>query len=314
MGDGEGGSDTASDAAGTAGGPGTARVNLGRLALQVLTWGPEDGPLALCLHGFPDTAHTWRHLGPALAARGYRVVAPFTRGYAPSDLAPDGTYQTGALVADAIALRRALGDERPALLVGHDWGALTAYGAGVHAPELWSHVVGMAVPPAPAITAALRRHPLLVARQARASWYTVANQVPGLAERALPRLVRRLWADWSPGYDATVDLAHVDAAMDSPARRTAVLRYYRAWLQPWRRRSAYGAEERAVLGLPPLPLLYLHGAQDGCVLPAAADVAARVLPGARVLTVPASGHFLQLEQPARVRDAVLSFLDAPPGP
>ena len=63
------------------------------------------GPLALCLHGFPDTAHTWRHLGPRLAEAGFHAVAPFNRGYAPSAVPADGLHQTGALAADANALQ-----------------------------------------------------------------------------------------------------------------------------------------------------------------------------------------------------------------
>jgi pimeloyl-ACP methyl ester carboxylesterase len=62
-----------------------------------------DGPLALCLHGFPDSAHTWRHLLPRLAAAGFHAVAPFMRGYAPTAVPADGCYQIGALVADAVA-------------------------------------------------------------------------------------------------------------------------------------------------------------------------------------------------------------------
>src|ERR1700733_4610942 len=57
--------------------------------------GPADGPLALCLHGFPDTAHTWRHLVPRLADLGFRAVAPFMRGYAPTSVPADGAYDTG---------------------------------------------------------------------------------------------------------------------------------------------------------------------------------------------------------------------------
>ena len=54
-----------------------------------------SGPLALCLHGFPDSAWTWRHLLPALADAGFRAVAPFLRGYAPTAVPADGRYQTG---------------------------------------------------------------------------------------------------------------------------------------------------------------------------------------------------------------------------
>ena len=67
-----------------------------------------DGPLVLCLHGFPDSAWTWRHLLPELADAGFHAVAPFMRGYAPTELPADGSYQLGALVADdGRAARRA---------------------------------------------------------------------------------------------------------------------------------------------------------------------------------------------------------------
>jgi pimeloyl-ACP methyl ester carboxylesterase len=81
--------------------------------------GPADGPLAVALHGFPDTAWTWRYLGPHLAGLGWRVVAPFLRGYAPSGLA--SSYHVGALAADAVALHRELGGDDRTVLVGHDW-------------------------------------------------------------------------------------------------------------------------------------------------------------------------------------------------
>ena len=86
------------------------------------------GPLALCLHGFPDCAHTWEHLLPALAAAGPTRWLPFTRGYAPTAIPADGAYQIGALVADAVALHEVLGGDGDAVLIGHDWGAETAYG------------------------------------------------------------------------------------------------------------------------------------------------------------------------------------------
>ena len=59
--------------------------------------GPDDGPLALCLHGFPDSAHTWRHLLPELAGAGFHTVAPFLRGYAPPVCRPTGRYDQAAL-------------------------------------------------------------------------------------------------------------------------------------------------------------------------------------------------------------------------
>ena len=69
--------------------------------LKALTWGPPDAPIALCLHGFPDTAYGWRKMAPLLVAAGWRVVAPFLRGYAPTEIPADGDYQIGALASDA---------------------------------------------------------------------------------------------------------------------------------------------------------------------------------------------------------------------
>jgi pimeloyl-ACP methyl ester carboxylesterase len=106
-----------------------------------------SGPLALCLHGFPDSAYTWRHLLPALADAGYHAVAPFMRGYAPTDIPEDGAYQTGALAADAVALHEAFGGDGDAVLVGHDWGATAVYAALAHAPGRWRRAVTLAVPP-----------------------------------------------------------------------------------------------------------------------------------------------------------------------
>jgi pimeloyl-ACP methyl ester carboxylesterase len=106
-----------------------------------------EGPLVLCLHGFPDSAHTWRHLLPALAEAGFHAVAPFLRGYAPTAVPDDACYSIGALVADAVALHQALDGDGQAVLIGHDWGAEAAYGAAAFAPDRWRRVVTLGVPP-----------------------------------------------------------------------------------------------------------------------------------------------------------------------
>jgi pimeloyl-ACP methyl ester carboxylesterase len=64
-------------------------IHAPNVELKALTWGPSDGPIALCLHGFPDTAYGWRNFAPRLAKSGWRVVAPFMRGYAPSSIPSD---------------------------------------------------------------------------------------------------------------------------------------------------------------------------------------------------------------------------------
>src|SRR5437879_3152644 len=108
--------------------PTETRVTANGLEFACLEMG--GGPLALCLHGFPDSAWTWRHLLPALADAGFHAVAPFMRGYAPTQVPPDGKYYPAALGYDACGLHEALGGSADAVLIGHDWGAAGVYAAG----------------------------------------------------------------------------------------------------------------------------------------------------------------------------------------
>ena|SRR5438093_13743449 len=88
----------------------TGSVHANGITFHYLELG--TGPLVLCLHGFPDNAYTYRYLLPVLAAAGFRGVAPFMRGYAPTTAAPDGRYQSVLLAQDAVALVGALGDRK----------------------------------------------------------------------------------------------------------------------------------------------------------------------------------------------------------
>lgn len=272
--------------------------------LSCLAWGPTDGPLVVALHGFPDTAWTWRHLGPHLAARGHRVVAPFLRGYAPSGLAD--SYHVGALMADAVGLFDELGGDERTVLVGHDWGAITANALGAHPDSPYRRVVALAVPPLGALAGAPRR---LAARQALLSWYTVFNQLPLLPERTADRWLPKLWRDWSPGYDAAEDVALVRAAWPTRAHVRAALGYYRALRSPWRVPASIQRWSRTLQGVPTVPLLVLHGADDACLQAAYAEHAATRLPGtARLELVPRAGHFLQVERPDEVNALVAGFV------
>ena len=116
--------------------------------LRALTWGPDDGPIALCLHGFPDTAYGFRKLAPHLVAAGYRVVAPFMRGYVPSSIPSDGSYHIGALMHDALAVREACGPTDRDVLIGHDWGAAIATGLAAMPDSPFTKAVIMSLPPA----------------------------------------------------------------------------------------------------------------------------------------------------------------------
>ena len=268
-----------------------------------------SGPLALCLHGFPDSAHTWRHLLPALADAGFRAVAPFMRGYAPTSVPEDGLFQTGALSADANALHDVLGGGTDAVLVGHDWGARAVYGAAGSARDRWSRVVGMAVPPGGAMGAAL----LTDRSQLKRSWYMFFFQHP-LADMVVPAddlaFIDELWGDWSPGHDATDDLPHVKACLREPVNLSAALGYYRATLGNGPRDTDLDTIEAAGGAELPQPTLYLHGRDDGCVGVEVAELARAMCPWATVEIVGGAGHFLQLERPSVVNELVVDFLTA----
>jgi pimeloyl-ACP methyl ester carboxylesterase len=269
----------------------------------LLSWGDESDPLALLVHGYPDTAWTWRHLGPYLAERGWRAVAPFTRGYAPTDLAPDDRYRVSEQAADLLALHEALGGDGRAALVGHDWGAVATWQISSSDPERFSSLVAMSVPPPGAVIGPLRsvRTLPVAARQLRMSWYFLLNQLPE-SERSLDRVIPRLWRDWSPGYEAGEDLARVFEALSGPGRRRAALRYYRNTLQ-------LGIGELVEME-PKAPVLYLHGSDDGCAQPALGEMYKNRLPaGSRFERVPGAGHFLQLEDPDRVNRLIADWID-----
>jgi pimeloyl-ACP methyl ester carboxylesterase len=280
-------------------------VKANGLEFGYLSAGPSDGPLALCLHGFPDSAHTWRHLLPVLAGAGFHVVAPFMRGYAPTPVPADGAYQTGALAADANALHEALGGGPDAVLIGHDWGAAAVYGAAALAPERWRRVVAMAVPPLESMLSAFLDY-----EQLRRSFYIFLFQTP-LAEMALNRsFVQALWRDWSPGYDAAEDVAHAMECLSSPEHVAAAIGYYRAMLDPARHvQAAYAAAQEAASAIGERPVLYLHGADDGCLGAGVVRDAERHLPpGSKAQLIAGAGHFLQLERPADVNARILEWI------
>jgi pimeloyl-ACP methyl ester carboxylesterase len=286
--------------------PEILEIDLPQVTLTALAWGPPDGPLVVALHGFPDTAWTWRFLGPHLAGLGWRVVAPHLRGYAPSELPRDRSFHVGALMADAAALHEQLGGDERSVLVGHDWGAITANALAGHDDSPFGRVVTLAVPPLPSMAGFDAR---LMLRQARNSWYTLFNQLPVLPERTHERLIRRLWRDWSPGYDAREDLDHVLAALAEPANCSAAFGYYRAITKPWTVPEAYRPWQATLNAMPIRPLLYLHGADDGCLDLGYARKAETALGDlAEVHVVAGAGHFLQVEKPEVVNQLVAEFI------
>ncbi|UMB69715.1 alpha/beta fold hydrolase [Mycobacterium paraterrae] len=295
--------------------PNLIELELPRLRMSALTWGPQDGRLALCVHGFPDSAHNWREFAPLLVAKGFRVVAPFTRGYAPTGPAPDGDYHLGALMSDLVELHAHLGAPDDAVLIGHDWGAFAANGLAAYAGSPFNAHIALAVPPVRAIDNSRRglaRNLHMLAIQLRRSWYILFFQLPFIPERVVHRVIPRLWKDWSPrGVDVDDGVSATLTALPSLTHRKAAVSYYRSLARFTSAAPQYAGLHRFRFRLPCHPLLVLLGEQDGAIQVEYLDGLIDALPpGSRVRTIPDAGHFLQVDQPEATATAVLEYLKA----
>jgi pimeloyl-ACP methyl ester carboxylesterase len=267
------------------------------------------GPLVLLLHGFPQFWWTWRAQLTALAAAGFRVVAPDLRGYGASDKPPRG-YDLPTLSADVAALVRALG-ERDAVVVGHDWGGLLAWTTAALHPRSVRRLVVLSMAHPRRLRAAITD-----GEQRHALRHALRFQLPRLPERRLTRAdddpIAELLRRWSgPAWTQTADFAE------------AVERYRAAARIP---QSAYGAMEqfrwagrsqlrpdglryaRRMAAPITAPTLQLHGTLDPFVLPATARGSGRYVAGAYEWhEIPGVGHFLPEEAPDEVSRAIAGF-------
>ena len=277
--------------------------------LSFSAWEMGEGPLVICLHGFPDTAGTWRFLLPDLAAAGFRAVAVTSRGYEPGSQPADGDFSVAALSADVVGWIDALG-EKTAHLVGHDWGASLAFAASARAPDRIASVTALAVPHPAGFAAQVIRDFDQMAR----SWYVYAFQATPFANAILEAddfaLLEHLWRRWSPGWSPDpLDLRRVRRAFSEPGVTASTLAYYRTGFDAAHPRAA---ESAALVSVPlKAPVLGISGEQDGCV---SADVFEASMPaalfpaGVTVERWADAGHFLHLEQPGRLSARVIDWL------
>src|SRR4051794_34994424 len=147
------------------------RVAANGINFEVATIGSGDR-LALCLHGFPQHAYSWRHQMPLLARLGYRVWAPNLRGYGGTDSPAEvSAYKTRTLIQDVAALIKAA-NPRETLLIAHDWGAALAWSLAMERPQIIDRLVILNLP-----------HPVCFARELRRptqlmkSWYMLFFQL-----------------------------------------------------------------------------------------------------------------------------------------
>lgn len=281
-----------------------ARHRVNGVELHATEAGPDDGPLVILLHGFPDAWWTWRHqIGP-LAEQGHRVLVPDLRGYNLSDKPPGvAAYGLDELVADVVGLADASG-AATFRLVGHDWGGIVAWAVALRHP---GRVERLAVLDAPHPGLGARRtlrHPT----QALRSLYVGFFQIPRLPEvvlraRGFAVLRRALTASSPPGLFSPADLDRYAAAWAQPGALTAMLNYYRALrLAP---NSGPPARVRP-------PTLLVWGGRDAFLGRHLFEESLALCDRGEGLLLDDTGHWVHLEAPDAVTAAMLRFFAEPP--
>ena len=226
------------------------------VSLHGLTCGPPEGELVVLLHGFPEHSASWRRYLPALAARGYRVVAPDQRGYGLSSK-PSGVmaYGLDRLTADIVHVMADLG-YRQAHIVGHDWGGVVAWWLAHTRADAVRTASILNVPHPYAMRRALRFGSL---SQMVRSWYILFFQIPGLPELLLARhecgaLRRSLLSTSMPGTFDEAFLDELQATWQQPGALRGMVGWYRAIF-----RAVPEHQEKVRIDV---PLLLIWGERD----------------------------------------------------
>ena len=276
-------------------------VDADGVRLHVVEAGPEDGPLVVLLHGFPEFWYGWRHqIGP-LADAGYRVLVPDQRGYNTSDKPTRvAAYRIERLGRDVLALIAATGRSR-ATVVGHDWGAVVAWWLGSHHPERLERLAILNVPH-PIV---MRRHLLGSRHQIRRSWYIFFFQLPWLPEWLMRR---KGWsfAGWflhgsgRPGSFDDEDLARYREAWGRPGAVRSMIHWYRAAIRNALR--PFGPTRI------PVETLVIWGARDVMLGREMVAPSLELCDRGRLVWFESASHWVQHEEAVAVTDLLLRFL------
>lgn len=278
-------------------------VRVNGVRLHVAEVGPEDGPLVVLLHGFPEFWYGWRAQIPALAWAGYRVIAPDQRGYNLSEKPKQvSAYRAEELVNDVRALIEESGRDS-ASIVGHDLGAMVAWLLALWQPQIVEKLAILNVP-----------HPLVFRRlllttpsQMLRSSYIPFFQLPYLPETVSWltgwRLMRRvLLASSRSSAFSEADLDRYREAWARPGAFGAMLNWYRAFV----RHPPHIPENPRVS----VPAKIIWGVKDDFLIEEMAHESARLCDRAELTLVPRATHWLQHEEPDLVNARLLSLLDS----
>jgi pimeloyl-ACP methyl ester carboxylesterase len=275
-------------------------IDVDGIILHTLIAGPEDGPLAVLLHGFPEHWVSWRKQIPALAQAGYRVVVPDQRGYNRSSK-PWGIrpYRLDALTKDVANLIEKL-DRKTAVIIAHDWGGGVGWQFAADYPRMTDKLIIMNAP-----------HPQAMWREFRKgwdqrlkSWYMLFFQLPLLPELIFTidphQTAKQTFQQMTsqPGAFTEDEVEMMAVAMSQPRAMTSMINWYRALRYPAANQTAHIST----------PTLLIWGEQDFALSRALTEDLEQWVPNLQRHYVPNSNHWVQNEAPEEVNGAMLSFL------
>jgi epoxide hydrolase 4 len=269
------------------------------VSLHAITVGPQDGPVVVLLHGFPEFWYGWHRQIEPLAAAGFRVIVPDQRGYnLSSKPAGVAAYALTELVSDVIAIADQL-DQEKVFLAGHDWGAAVAWSTALLHPQRIAKLAVLNVPHPSVMRKFLSRSP----RQLLRSWYMFFFQLPWLPEALFSAFNYHIGASSllrssRPGTFSAEDLTQYRAAWSQPGTLTAMINWYRAL---FRFRAKF--PDRTVH----IPARILWGERDDFLLTEMAHESLRYCTNAELFTFANATHWLQHEEPARVSELLIDF-------
>ncbi len=289
-----------------------------------------EGPAVVLLHGFPELAYSWRHQIPALAAAGFRAIAPDQRGYGQTD-APANVedYCADELIADVSGLLDAL-ELESATFVGHDWGALVLWYMAMLAPERIDRLIILNIPhsPRPPVD------PIEIFRQRFGNEFYIVNfQDSDEADRAFAadpvqffnmmmrkNQVRRAQFEQLPAAMKSLSLLEVMAreqASGAPLLTdeerdyfasaftksgfTGPINWYRNWTRNWERLK--GVEQTI-----DVPTLFIGAVDDVIISPEFIEGMKPLVSNLELHMLEPCGHWSQQEHPEQVNRLIIDWL------
>ncbi len=279
-----------------------ALIKTNSVNLHVVQAGPEDGPLVILLHGFPEFWYGWRRQIDFLAEQGYRVWAPDQRGYNISEK-PNGiaAYSLNQLSADVVGLIDAAGRDK-VMLVGHDWGAAVAWWTACKYPQRLDKLVILNVPH----QNVFRKTVTTDREQTMRSWYMGFFQIPFIPEALMgvmsEALARGMQSSSKPGAFTDADMVEYRKAWAQPGALKSMINWYRSIVQ----QPVKSPDPRVKV-----PTLILWGKKDAYLKWEMAQASVELCDNGKLIYFEDTTHWIQHEEPDRVNQLMTEFFKAP---